>query len=153
MKLNSYVSLPCFFWDAAHLLLDLIIVTIVDVLIWHGADVTTQLFCIGVTVCRPLYKDWLYRVVDHIESASKTPGDTNQDSAYGARKAPELVALRTIGGSTVKPVSDGAASNKQRGSATHSPRTPSSTLRRDLVFQSNASTEEFAMPIARMSDV
>lgn len=140
-------------WDAAHLLIGLLAVTIVDVLIWHAADVTTQLFCIGVTVCRPLYKSWLYRVADHIESVSKTAGDTNQDSTYGARKAPDLIALRTIGGSAVKPASDGAAPDKQRGSVTHSSRNPSSTLRRSLVFQSDARTEEFVMPIARMADL
>lgn len=28
-----------------------------NLLIWHAADVLTQLICITVTVCRPLYKD------------------------------------------------------------------------------------------------
>lgn len=152
MIVNFYVSLSCLF-RCNHLLIGPLAVTIVDVLIWHAADVTTQLFCIGVTVCRPLYKDWLYRVADHIESVSNPAGDTKQDSTYGARKAPDLIALRTIGGSAVKPASDGAASDKQRGSVAHSSRHPSSTLRRSLVFQSDARNEEFVMPIARMSDL
>lgn len=121
--------------------------TIVDVLIWHAADVTTQLFCIGVTVCRPLYKNWLNRVADHIEGASNSAGYKRQDSTYGARKAPELIALRTIGGGVVKPVSDGGPSDRQRGK-------PRSTMRRDLVLQSDAGSNEFiTTPMARMSDV
>lgn len=111
--------------------------TIVDVLIWHGADVTTQLFCIGVTVCRPLYKDWLNRVADRVEGASNTHGLMRQDSTYGARKAPELVALRTVGGSELTPVDDGATSDKQGGSVVHSSRRPKNTMRRDLVFQTD----------------
>ncbi|KAK7708366.1 hypothetical protein SLS63_013503 [Diaporthe eres] len=124
---------------------DQFLLTIVDVLIWHAADVTTQLFCIGVTVCRPLYKDWLNRVADHIEGASNTAGHLDQDPTYGARKAPELIALRTVGGGAVKPVSEGATSGKQRGR---------SAMRRDLVFQSNDTGNEFiTTPMAGISEV
>lgn len=135
--------------------IDRMVGTIVDLLIWHAADVTTQLFCIGVTVCRPLYKNWLYRVADHIESASNTGGDTKQDSTYGARRAPDLIALRTIGGSEVKPMGGVAVSDRKRGSEAQSSRKPSSTLRRSLMFQSEASSNEFARPapIARTSDL
>lgn len=124
--------------------------TIVDILIWHAADITTQLLCIGVTVCRPLYKDWLYRVVDHIESSfQKSGADTAKDSTHGARRPPDMVALRTIGGSEVKPVGDVSVSDRQPGSV------PSWTLRRDLVFQTDTTSNEVANPAttARTSDL
>lgn len=76
-------------------------VTIVDLLIWHAADITTQLVCIGVTVCRPLYKDWLNRIADHIESISSSLPGSKQDTSHGARDAPSLIALQTIGGSAM----------------------------------------------------
>ncbi|ROW04775.1 hypothetical protein VMCG_04897 [Cytospora schulzeri] len=77
------------------------LLTIVDLLIWHAADITTQLVCIGVTVCRPLYKDWLYRIADHIESISSSLSGSKQGTSYGARNAPSVIALQTIGGSTM----------------------------------------------------
>ncbi|KAG6368837.1 hypothetical protein INS49_003053 [Diaporthe citri] len=146
----SYISAGCSIARLLNLLQlanaadDEFLLTIVDVLIWHAADVTTQLFCIGVTVCRPLYKNWLYRVADHIEGPSNTAGHLEQDPTYGARKAPELIALRTVGGSEVKPVSDGATSDRQRGRS----------MRRDLVFQSDDPGNEFiTTPMARISEV
>jgi len=115
--------------------------TIVDILIWHAADVTTQMLCIGITVCRPLYKDWLYRVVDHIESSVKgSSGDASKELAIKARRAPDNVALRTIGGSEAKPQCDITVSDAQPGSV------PSWTLRRDLVFQTDATSSEVASP-------
>ncbi|KAI3397110.1 hypothetical protein diail_11253 [Diaporthe ilicicola] len=124
--------------------------TIVNILIWHGADVTTQLFCIGVTVCRPLYKDWLYRVADHIESSPAV--NTEEDSTYGARKAPELIALRTIGGSEIKQHSISAASDdKKHGAVAHISRKPSSP-RRSLVFQDPSWNEDFALADAGTSE-
>lgn len=123
---------------------------IIDVLIWHAADVTTQLFCIAITVCRPLYKDWLYKVVDHIDSASNaTPGLT-QDSTYGARKAGDFVALRTIGGSEWKPASGSPASDKR-----HSFRNPNANIRRELVFQSDdtGAGPAASSRIARLSEL
>lgn len=111
-------------------------VTIVDILIWHAADIGTQLFCTGITVCRPLYKDWLFRVTDHIDNAPDNAADAKQDSTYGARRAPDFVALRTIGGS-MKPVSDGTDTDKNHGHVAHSSRGVSSALKRDLVLQSN----------------
>ncbi|POS73230.1 hypothetical protein DHEL01_v208375 [Diaporthe helianthi] len=110
------------------------LILIVDGLIWHAADITTQLFCIAVTVCRPLYKDWLYRMIDHIETAytGVTSGST-QDSTYGAKKGPDAVALRSIGGGMIKPVSDGPG--RRQGRPAYMSKKPGAALRRDLEFQ------------------
>lgn len=112
-------------------------VGIVDILIWHGADICTQLFCTGITVCRPLYKDWLYRVTDGIDDA---PDNANgkQDSTYGARRAPDFVAMRTIGGSE-KPVSGATDTTRSHGasSVAHSSKNAGYALKRDLAYQDN----------------
>ncbi|KAK2598648.1 hypothetical protein N8I77_012043 [Diaporthe amygdali] len=128
------------------------LLTIVDILIWHAADVTTQLLCIGVTVCRPLYKDWLNRVADHIEGVSNPAADTKQDSTYGARKAPDLIALRTIGGSAMEATSASVSSDHKRRSLVQSSRRPSSTPRRSLVFRSDATSEEPTLIAAESSE-
>ncbi|KAF3764184.1 hypothetical protein M406DRAFT_258120 [Cryphonectria parasitica EP155] len=76
--------------------------TIVDLLIWHSADITTQLVSIGVTVCRPLYKDWLNNVVDQIESVTNhsSRSKSNPSGFSGAGAGFSVIALQTIGGST-----------------------------------------------------
>jgi hypothetical protein len=112
-----------------------LVVTIVDILIWHSADITTQLLCIGVTVCRPLYKDWLYRVADQFESGGLNGaggGNASKESPSGAQRARGFFGLRTIGGSEVKGGGDAAVSNRQPETV------PSWTIRRDLVFQTDA---------------
>lgn len=76
---------------------------IVDLMIWHEADITTQLLCIGVSVCRPLYKDWLNNVVVKIGSTAgsairSNPGKSSRDGSGFS-----VIALQTVGGSSVIP--------------------------------------------------
>lgn len=78
-------------------------------MIWHEADITTQLICIGVSVCRPLYKDWLNNVVGKIES---TVGLSSQSRSDGAKSGFSVIALQTVGGSSVPAKSSGAGSRK-----------------------------------------
>lgn len=73
------------------------LVSVVEVLIWHEADVTTQLLCIGLSVCRPLYKDWLNNVVVKIGSINKSG---NKSKSYGPDSGFSVIALQTIGGSS-----------------------------------------------------
>lgn len=110
-------------------------VIIVEGLIWHAADLTTQLLCIGITVCRPLYKDWLYRVVDRVEGTYDT-ADTTEASGYGAQKGSNAVALRSIGGGLINSAGTDR-SGRQRGRPKYASKKPGAELRRDLVIQNN----------------
>ncbi|KAG8159905.1 hypothetical protein KVR01_010542 [Diaporthe batatas] len=109
------------------------LVMIVEGLIWHAADHTTQLLCIGITVCRPLYKDWLYRVADRIEGPFTT-AETTKGSGYGAQKGADAIALRSIGGGMINSATDDPG--RRRGRPTHASKKPGAALRRDLVLQS-----------------
>lgn len=71
-------------------------------MIWHEADITSQLLCIGVSVCRPLYKDWLNNVVVKIGS---TTGSALRSKSTGVGSGFSVIALQTVGGSSVVPKS------------------------------------------------
>lgn len=109
-------------------------VYIVEQLIWHAADITVSLFCIGITVCRPLYKDWLYRMADHLEGTA----DTTEPSGYGAQKGSAAIALRSIGGGIINSAgSGGQGPGRKRGRPAYASKKPGAAIRRDLVLQSN----------------
>lgn len=117
----------------------LLAVKIVDIFIWHAADITTQPLCIGIAGCQPLHKTWLHRVAEHIES--NNTGKNRQDSTYGARKAAYNIALRTTGGGVRDPASNGATSDKKPGGVAHCSSKHSSNIRGDLVLQSDDSQD------------
>lgn len=71
-------------------------------MIWHAADITTQLVCIGISVCRPLYKDWLNNVVVRLESARNSRRGSKRSGSGGTNNSGfSMIALQTIGGSSV----------------------------------------------------
>lgn len=82
---------------------------IVHLMIWHEADIMTQLICIGMSVCRPLYKDWLTNMVVRIESSV---GRSSQSRSEGAKSGFSVIALQTVGGSAVPARSGGGGSRK-----------------------------------------
>ncbi|KUI70304.1 hypothetical protein VM1G_06441 [Cytospora mali] len=119
------------------------LLTIVDLLIWHAADITTQLVCIGVTVCRPLYKDWLYRIAEHIESISSSLSSTKEDTTYRARNAPALIALQTIGGSAMPQSGSDAMYRKASDVSHHTRKLGSKPRNRNMEI--DAISEEYML--------
>lgn len=95
-------------------------------MIWHEADIITQLVCIGVSVCRPLYKDWLNEFVSKIGS---TLGTSNSNSNGNGRcrgtgsrsNGFSVIALKTIGGSSVVPRGGGGGKPGGPGSVKDAP--------------------------------
>lgn len=72
----------------------------VPLMIWHEADLISQLVCIGISVCRPLYKDWLNRVVDKVGTTVASASKSNTDTGHSGGGF-SVIALQTIGGSSV----------------------------------------------------
>lgn len=67
-------------------------------MIWHEADITTQLVCIGVSVCRPLYKDRLNEFINKIGSSHRSNNSRSGSASSGGFG---VIALKTIGGHSV----------------------------------------------------
>lgn len=67
-------------------------------MIWHEADILSQLVCIGVSVCRPIYKDWLNRVVDKVGTNIASSKSKSESGHSGGNFS--VIALQTIGGSS-----------------------------------------------------
>ncbi|KAH8169992.1 hypothetical protein LIA77_10536 [Sarocladium implicatum] len=62
---------------------------ILGIIIWHAAELCTTLVCIGIPVCRPLFKSWYDKFT--------TPQVTSDESKGSS--GPGVFALHTIGGS------------------------------------------------------
>lgn len=71
---------------------------IVGIIIWHAAELCTTMVCIGIPVCRPLYKDWFVNWTSVRRSGEETGGSGwlrggKDDSGDG------VFTMHTIGGS------------------------------------------------------
>ncbi|KAJ4397469.1 hypothetical protein N0V93_001698 [Gnomoniopsis smithogilvyi] len=88
-----------------------------DLLIWHAGDIITQLICITVTVCRPLYKDWLNSVIGNVKTAVTSRISSKNSKEEASRVAKgfnfDIVALQTIGGSAVPSKTQMPGCNKE----------------------------------------
>lgn len=61
----------------------------VGLIVWSAAEIAVTMICIGIPVCRPLYKSYIDRLTSHISSGYK-------------RQDEEGLAMHTIGGSAMK---------------------------------------------------
>lgn len=64
----------------------------VNLIIWHAAETSVTMVCIGIPVCRPALRSWMERV-----STSKDKSNSN-DPAYRKRSDEAVFALNSIGG-------------------------------------------------------
>lgn len=71
---------------------------VVGIIIWHAAELCTTMVCIGVPVCRPLYKDWFPWA-----SARRSGEDTRNSGWLRGGSSGEggdgVFTMHTIGGS------------------------------------------------------
>ena len=85
----------------------------VGLIVWSGAEIAVTMICIGIPVCRPLYKRFLDKLTSRDSSGYKKQGDSLQTPApsYG---------LRTFGGSPMPNRSgwNSAKDGKSQGSVT-----------------------------------
>ncbi|KAL6799552.1 hypothetical protein GGI42DRAFT_327830 [Trichoderma sp. SZMC 28013] len=70
---------------------------VVGIIIWHAAEFCTTMVCIGIPVCRPLYRGWLEGL-----SSAKGSSGTGGGSGWMRNRDPSgdnMFSLHTIGGS------------------------------------------------------
>lgn len=133
----------------------------VNLMIWHEADITTQLVCIGVSVCRPLYKDWLNDVVVKIGSTTGGGGSHAKSRSEGASSGGfSVIALQTIGGSSVHAKGGGGGGRKDSswkdvdGDAVKVERSwRVESKSRSAVFPGDAASDEHILGDAGVADV
>lgn len=59
-------------------------------IVWHAAELSVTMVCIGIPVCRPLYKNWFDRNIFSSKRRVTTEDTTGDNGVY---------TLHTIGGS------------------------------------------------------
>ncbi|KAI1337065.1 hypothetical protein F5Y15DRAFT_418376 [Xylariaceae sp. FL0016] len=69
---------------------------IVPLIIWHGAEISVTMICIGVAVCRPIYKNWVDKITS---SKGNSRGQAQRDVEAGQFPA---IAVHTIGGTAMQ---------------------------------------------------
>lgn len=74
----------------------------VGIIVWSAAEMAVTLICIGIPVCRPLYKKYLDRIT------SRNTSSRYKDISGGA------MPLRTIGGSELPPGGNGTGLSGSR---------------------------------------
>lgn len=67
----------------------------VGLIVWSSAEMAVTLICIGIPVCRPLYKRVFQRILGETSSAGYHKQSAGNDSSS--------LALRTIGGGLIGP--------------------------------------------------
>ncbi|KAL7942899.1 hypothetical protein V8C42DRAFT_141823 [Trichoderma barbatum] len=70
---------------------------VVGIIIWHAAEFCSTMVCIGIPVCRPLYRDWLTGL-----STARGSSGTGGGSGWMKNKdqsGDNMFSLHTIGGS------------------------------------------------------
>ncbi|VUC25269.1 unnamed protein product [Clonostachys rosea] len=73
---------------------------VVSIIIWAAAEIAVTMVCIGIPICRPLYKDYLSRLSSRDTSKYKgLSGERRGGGKGGATASGGSVPLRTIGGS------------------------------------------------------
>ncbi|CAN8100113.1 unnamed protein product [Discula destructiva] len=87
-------------------------------IIWHAAELAATMVCIGLPICRPLYKVWM----DKIRRRAKIVDGSGEYSVHG------VFAMHTIGGSTF---------NNRRQFTDEDEENPAIVLRSDLPLYPN----------------
>lgn len=86
---------------------------VVGIIIWHAAEICTTMVCIGIPVCRPLYKDWVARFISTENNTDSgggwMGGKSNSQSSAG------VFGLHTIGGSDYQNITNGNTAGTARG--------------------------------------
>ncbi|CAI6099652.1 unnamed protein product [Clonostachys chloroleuca] len=74
---------------------------VVSIIIWAAAEIAVTMVCIGIPICRPLYKDYLSRLSSRDTSKYKGLSGERRGGGGkgGATASGGSVPLRTIGGS------------------------------------------------------
>lgn len=66
----------------------------VGLIIWHAAELSVTMVCIGIPVCRPLYKNWMKKMSSYVGS--------KQSGGYAKGDSREAFSLNTIGGTKAR---------------------------------------------------
>lgn len=79
---------------------------VVGIIIWHAAEMCTTLVCVGIPVCRPLYKDWFGSWMSGRRSGDQDLTGTGSTGWMKHKNNPSggggVFAMHTIGGSEFK---------------------------------------------------
>ncbi|KAK8068801.1 hypothetical protein PG994_005417 [Apiospora phragmitis] len=76
----------------------------VGLIVWPAAEIAVTMICIGIPVCRPLYKRFLTQLT------------SSDGSKYKRRhEEPDVFAMHTFGGSTLKPMDGTLESSAGKG--------------------------------------
>ncbi|KAM6519004.1 hypothetical protein FALCPG4_012660 [Fusarium falciforme] len=69
----------------------------VGLIVWSAAEISVTMICIGIPVCRPLYKKYLEKLTSRDGSKYRNYQDRSERGSY---------PLKTFGGSTMRPGQD-----------------------------------------------
>ncbi|KAJ4409992.1 hypothetical protein N0V85_004023 [Neurospora sp. IMI 360204] len=81
----------------------------VGLIVWSSAEIAITMICIGIPVCRPLYKSFFNKIISSRNGTSR--GYQKQSGGGGATGH---VGLRTIGGGAIPGRSGNDSNNKSR---------------------------------------
>ncbi|KAL2126474.1 hypothetical protein VTI74DRAFT_845 [Chaetomium olivicolor] len=85
----------------------------VGLIVWSSAEMAITLICIGIPVCRPLYKRTFRRIFGETSPAGYQKHSGGTDGAAGSNSLP----LRTIGGGLIGPDGKPVLSKKEASRA------------------------------------
>jgi hypothetical protein len=88
---------------------------VVGIIIWHAAELCTTMVCIGIPVCRPLYKDWVGRYMSSEDSRDNSGGWMGgRPSKQSKQSSTGVFGLQTIGGTEYQNITEGLAGSSVR---------------------------------------
>lgn len=102
---------------------------IVGIIIWHAAEMCTTMACIGIPVCRPLYKDWFAAWTSARRSGEETSGGSGWLKQKNNESGNGVFAMHTIGGTELKPKQNINSNTRHHGSGAS---TEDVILRKDI---------------------
>ncbi|KAK3294502.1 uncharacterized protein B0H64DRAFT_188895 [Chaetomium fimeti] len=74
----------------------------VGLIVWSAAEIAVTMVCIGIPICRPLYKQWLDRMLSYgYGSGVGSGGYQKQKGRSGEDNSHRGYGLRTFGGGTM----------------------------------------------------
>ncbi|KAK3400375.1 hypothetical protein B0T20DRAFT_435484 [Sordaria brevicollis] len=87
----------------------------VGLIVWSSAEIAITMICIGIPVCRPLYRSFLDRVISRTGGSSGYQKQSGPGfSAKNSQSAGAGLGLRTIGGGVIAGRSGNNSKNKSR---------------------------------------
>jgi hypothetical protein len=73
----------------------------VGLIVWSAAEIAVTMICIGIPVCRPLYKCWLEKLFGTFRSTRSASGYRKQQQQGKSGGSGQRYGLRTFGGGTM----------------------------------------------------